>query len=134
MTKSDLEQAFLTYWIQLGDGSELIEEYQFHPTRRWKFDFALPDKKIAIEIEGIGGSKSRHTSIKGYTADCDKYNNATVRGWRVLRFTTLHFKDPHAMIATVTQANELFQLDDIASDNLSKLKASEVIKGDGDDR
>tara|TARA_R110002126_G_scaffold288065_2_gene441348 strand:+ start:900 stop:1049 length:150 start_codon:yes stop_codon:yes gene_type:complete len=25
-------------------------EYRFHPTRRWRFDFARPDKKLAVEV------------------------------------------------------------------------------------
>lgn len=70
------------------DGIEL--EYKFHPTRRFKFDFAIPEKKIAIEYEGISG-KSRHTSITGYTRDCEKYNIATGMGWRVFRYTALNY-------------------------------------------
>ena len=27
-------------------------EYQFHPTRKWRFDFAHLDRKIAVECEG----------------------------------------------------------------------------------
>jgi hypothetical protein len=46
---------------------------------------------IAIEYEGIKGSKARHTTLTGYTNDCDKYNQAALLGWRVLRFTTIHF-------------------------------------------
>ena len=104
-SKSHLEHAFLTYWTQLGDNTQIVEEHKFHPSRRWRFDFAFVDEKIAVEIEGIGGAKSRHTSIKGYTGDCDKYNQAVVHGWQVLRFTTLHINnDPISMIDTVLTA------------------------------
>lgn len=62
-------------------------EFRFHPTRRWRFDFAYPDIKLAIEIEGgtwIGG---RHIHPIGFEKDCEKYNAATILGWRVLRCT-----------------------------------------------
>lgn len=67
----------------------LREEYRFHPVRLFRFDFALPHLKIAIEVEGgvFGRAKSRHTTGSGYTRDCVKYNLAAAEGWRVLRFT-----------------------------------------------
>ena len=63
-------------------------EYQFHNKRKWRFDFAFPEEKVAVEIEGgTFGRKSRHTTGTGYGADCEKYNAATLNGWRVFRFT-----------------------------------------------
>lgn len=66
-----------------------VPEYRFHPTRRFRFDYAYTDQKIAIEIEGLTrpGVKSRHTDNNGYKADCEKYNEAAALGWRVFRFT-----------------------------------------------
>ena len=68
-------------------------EYRFAPPRRWRFDFAWPDKKLAVEIEGGVWSKGRHTRGKGFINDCDKYNAAVLLGWRVLRFTDKHLND-----------------------------------------
>ncbi|AIL33107.1 DUF559 domain-containing protein [Basilea psittacipulmonis] len=62
-------------------------EFKFHPTRKWKFDFAMPEKKIAVEIEGGVWTNGRHTRAKGFIADCEKYNTATLMGWQVYRFT-----------------------------------------------
>jgi len=42
---------------------------------------------LAIEIEGGIWSRGRHTRGKGYHQDCEKYNEATILGWRILRFT-----------------------------------------------
>lgn len=72
------------------EGIEVVKEYKFHPERKWRFDFAIPDKKIAIEYEGgvFGGGKSRHTTGKGYAGDAEKYNEAAKLGWKVLRYTS----------------------------------------------
>lgn len=69
------------------EGVEVVEEFRFHSTRKWRFDFAIPEKKIAIEYEGVFGGKSRHTTVIGYTADAEKYNEAAKLGWKVLRYT-----------------------------------------------
>jgi very-short-patch-repair endonuclease len=66
----------------------VVREYKFHNIRKWKFDFAIPSKLLAIEVEGGTWSGSRHTSGEGYLADCRKYSEAAVMGWRVIRATT----------------------------------------------
>lgn len=66
---------------------ELVTEYQFHVKRRWRYDFAIPAIKTAIEYEGVFSTKSRHTSVMGYTGDTEKYNSAVKLGWKVLRYT-----------------------------------------------
>ena len=68
------------------------EEYRFDKVRRFKFDWANEEKKIAIEYEGLMSEKSGHTTVNGYTSNCDKYNLATILGWKVLRYTALNFK------------------------------------------
>ena len=68
-------------------GLDPVQEYGFHDKRRWRFDFAFPEEKIAVEIEGGTFGKSRHTTGTGYEKDCEKYNSAVLNGWRVFRFT-----------------------------------------------
>lgn len=71
------------------------EELVFHPVRKWRFDWAIPELKIAIEYEGLMSKKSRHTTIKGYTEDTIKYNEASKLGWRVLRYTAITYQSLH---------------------------------------
>lgn len=62
-----------------------VFELQFAPPRKFRFDLAWPDKKVALEIEGgvwIGG---RHTRGSGFLRDMEKYNLAALSGWTVLR-------------------------------------------------
>jgi len=71
----------------VGFPSGAIAEYRFHPPRRWRFDWAWPRHKLALEIEGGVWTKGRHTRGKGYLADCEKYNQANLDGWCLLRVT-----------------------------------------------
>jgi len=80
------------------------KEYRFHPTRRWRFDFAIPEHKIAIEIEGGIFVRGRHTRGAGYQKDCEKYREATILGWQLLRYTTNELaKDPEMIIRDIVR-------------------------------
>lgn len=92
-------KADIVMWEQLKEilvcGAE--KEWRFHGQRKWRFDFALlpssparaSSHKIGIEIEGgvwfKGGGA--HNRGRGFVDDMEKYNHATLLGWRVLRFT-----------------------------------------------
>ena len=67
--------------------TECVKEYRFHPTRRWRFDYALPQHKVAVEVEGGVWTGGRHIRPKGFLGDVEKYNAAAVLGWKVLRVT-----------------------------------------------
>jgi hypothetical protein len=70
-------------------GFTYVKEYKFHPTRRWRFDFLIPALNLAIECEGgiwIGGRHSRGGI--SFIKDMEKYNEATLMEFRILRYTT----------------------------------------------
>lgn len=66
---------------------ECVKEFKFHPVRKWRFDYAIPEHKIALEVEGGVWTGGRHTSSVGFMKDMEKYNTATLMGWRVFRTT-----------------------------------------------
>jgi len=66
---------------------EPVAEYRFHTVRRWRIDFAWPDYKLAVEIEGGAWVYGRHTRPQGFIRDIEKYNALTLAGWHLLRFT-----------------------------------------------
>lgn len=68
-------------------GVALVPEYRFHPTRKWRFDYAIVPLRIAIEIDGGVWSRGRHVRPQGYLRDMEKFNAAAALGWVVLKFT-----------------------------------------------
>jgi len=101
--QSDLERAFSGLVVMFGL-PEPAAEYRFHPTRRWRFDYAYPDAKVAVELEGGTWVNGRHTRGGGFEKDAEKYNAAVLLGWRVLRFTRgMLDDDPAGCMGQVAQ-------------------------------
>lgn len=75
----------------------LIREYRFHPERRWRFDLASPKFLLAIEIDGGTWTYGRHSRGTGIANDCEKYNEALLLNWRILRVTPQMITDGRAI-------------------------------------
>ena len=86
MTTSLLEEA-LSFAIGAVQLPEPVREFVPIGGRKWRVDFAWPQHKLAVEVEGGTWSGGRHTTGKGFQNDCDKYNMMTLAGWKVLRVT-----------------------------------------------
>lgn len=82
-------------------------EYQFHPARKWRFDYSWRDSKISVEIEGAVWVSGRHTRGSGFIGDMEKYNQAAKLGWRVFRFTPQQLKKGEAQAFMKEVFNEL---------------------------
>ena len=61
-----------------------VYELKFHPVRRWRFDLAWPDQKVALEVQGGNFSNGRHTRGAALLKEWEKLNTAACMGWRVL--------------------------------------------------
>ena len=94
---SKLEEDF-AFQVKACGLPEPLREFRFHPTRRWRSDFAWPERKILVEIEGGTWTNGRHTTGAGFAKDCEKYNTATEYGWRVFRYTGDDVKTGAAVI------------------------------------
>ena len=85
---SRLEELLATQmkWLEL---PQPIREHMFDQLtgRKWRFDFAWIEQKVAAEVEGGIHNRGRHVRAEGYEDDCEKYNLAVLQGWRILRFT-----------------------------------------------
>ena len=97
MSKSGLEDLFALQAAALGLADGMVREYRFHPSRRWRFDFAWPAHMLAVEVEGGVWVQGRHNRGAGFLADMEKYNEAAILGWRVLRVAGKHIRSDEAM-------------------------------------
>jgi very-short-patch-repair endonuclease len=78
-------------------------EYFFARPRKYRADFAFVEQKLLVEIDGgqwvAGGGRHNRDS------DREKLNEAAVRGYRVLRFSTQMIEnDPQKCVETVLRA------------------------------
>jgi len=94
---SDAEDALATIIRWQAMVPEPVREYRFHPKRKWRFDFAWPARLVAVEVEGGTFSGGRHSRGRGFEADAEKYAEAAILGWRVLRVTTAMVNDGRAL-------------------------------------
>lgn len=60
-------------------------EFKFHPSRKWRADYAWPDHGLILEVEGAVWTHGRHTRGSGFVKDMQKYNAAAMLGFRILR-------------------------------------------------
>jgi len=97
MKKTSKEKQRLELFIEsLKDRHTIEREYVFHPTRKWRFDWAIISNEIndfgntflvSIEYEGGVFTGGGHTRGVIYSGNAEKYNEAAIMGWTVLRFT-----------------------------------------------
>jgi very-short-patch-repair endonuclease len=87
MSESTVEEELL-WQIQCAGLPIPEREYRFHPKRKWQSDFAWPNVRLIVEVEGGIYRRGRHTRPAGYHKDCEKYNATTLMGWGLLRFTS----------------------------------------------
>jgi very-short-patch-repair endonuclease len=86
---SEIEDMFERQLVEHGvaDWRPWEREFKFHPTRKWRSDFAWKEDMLLVEIEGGIYAGGRHTRGKGFENDCEKYNVATLMGYSLLRFS-----------------------------------------------
>jgi len=79
-------------------------QYRFCDTRKWSCDFAWPDQKIIVEIEGgiwrrnaFGNWAGAHTHPTAVLRDIEKYNHMALMGFRLFRFAPDHLKNGTAI-------------------------------------
>ena len=64
---------------------EPVFEHRFHPDRKWRFDVAWPEHRVAIEVQGGIWIRGGHSRGAGQRRDWEKFNEAAVLGWAVLQ-------------------------------------------------
>ncbi len=78
---------------------EPVREFYFARPRKFRADYAWPDQRLLLEVDGgtwlPGGG--RHNRGAGFLLDMTKLNLATLAGWRVLRVTPAQVQDGTAV-------------------------------------
>lgn len=91
---SPLEEAFVLMWRAFGNGMEYVREYEFAESieRKWKFDFAWPDLRVAVAIDG--GKYAYRGGRHATDEDKEKCNQGVIMGWYILHFSSTMLNDP----------------------------------------
>ncbi len=89
-----------------------VLEHEFHPVRKWRFDLAWPDPRVALERHGgtfvtvrctcgkpYTRFVSRHHDKNGLEMDAEKTNAAAALGWSVIVATPRMLDDGRALAA-----------------------------------
>lgn len=100
MAQSELERAFHVQ-LELVGIRDFETQYKYLDNRRCKCDFAWPQDHIRLIVEVEGGTwlpgGGRHTRGAGFKNDCEKYNEALLLGWSIIRVTCDHVKNGMAL-------------------------------------
>lgn len=109
MTTNDKAVIWLHYWNAhsgiSGGRYTWVPEYPFDKEigRKHRFDWALPELRVAVEIDG-GGWKP-HGGRHGTDKDREKLNIAASMGWLVFRFSEVMLEaDPVGCVCQVHDA------------------------------
>ena len=65
---------------------EPLKEHKFYNKRKWRIDYAWPEQKLAIEVEGGIWINGGHNRGKIYKDNVEKYNELVLHGYDLLRF------------------------------------------------
>lgn len=103
--QSDAAKQHIFELLKFAYGASFEVEYKFHPERKWRFDFAVPDLLCAnhgvfirntplfylvgvIELDGgtFQSARTGHTSGVGLRGWREKNNAAMTLGWRVWHY------------------------------------------------
>lgn len=86
-------------YLTLGGFGRVEREFRFHPTRRWRFDWYLPEQGehgIAFEYDGLMSGHASHASIGGILRDSEKINESLAMGIPVYRVNAKFIQDGRA--------------------------------------
>lgn len=106
--KIDVRQSGFRDWLRANRLPMPVTELRFAPPRRFRFDYAWPAQKIALEEQGGLFSGGRHTRGAALLNEHEKLNLAALDGWRVLFCTpqTIRSKEMRQTLAMLLGTTE----------------------------
>lgn len=88
MPVSCLELEFDSLWESFYPDIDLETEVRLIPERRYRFDYAHMESKVAIELNGQTWRLGGHSSGSGLQRDYEKLNLAQSLGWCVFQLSS----------------------------------------------
>ena len=76
------------FWNE--EGIRAYRECYFDDEHKYRFDFAVPASRVAIEIQGGNFVKGAHSNPASLRKSYERSNRATELGWRVWYFMPEH--------------------------------------------
>lgn len=105
--KETLENSFLLHWTllfpQLPPPVRQWKILNPATKRHWMLDFAWPEWKLAVEIQGGSWVMGGHNTALGQQKDYIRHNYLTQNGWRCLYFNTPMLKHMADVVEQVAE-------------------------------
>lgn len=98
-SQSIVEQLFWNTYLRIGGPSlhGLVRQFK---VENYRLDFALPELRIGIEIDGLAFHSDQHS----FTRDRARERQLEMQGWRILRFAAREVMDaPERCISEASQ-------------------------------
>jgi hypothetical protein len=102
----------LEEYLDFGNFGAVEREKVWHPTRKWRADYFLPDQKPPVIVEYYGlmhhGANQGHATITNIMRDQEKANEAQAMGYRIYRANakTVDSGDFFALLARVLERKD----------------------------
>lgn len=95
----------LLWQIEAANLPQPRREYTFHAERKWRFDLDWKQQGylVACEVDGgiwmqtKSGRSKGHAHPERFQQDLEKFNEAALYGWLVIRVTPAMIKDGRAI-------------------------------------
>lgn len=111
---SALEQTFAQAIVQCPEASVLAgfkRNYRFHESRRWEWDFAWVERRLAVELQGGQWQRGRHTrGGKAYQNELEKHRAAVMSDWWCLCYTTDDIMKNDGALLAVREVMRAYEL------------------------
>lgn len=92
MTRNGYNSKVVQAWFAEVGIPKPVEEYRFHPERKWRFDFAWKHGHFPLALEVQGGIFAKipggHNRGLGLRKEHEKRNAAAALGWRIIYVET----------------------------------------------
>lgn len=81
-------------WLDTFGAPAYAREFMFaKPKRKWRADFAWPELRLIVEIDGGLFCNGAHSRAAGRMRDMERDNWCVMHGWRVLRYSAAQARD-----------------------------------------